>query len=166
MIVNRAQLADIMGVSAAAVGQWTDDGMPVLGRGGSGVESSYDSAQCINWRVERAAAAAPGAADRARLVRVQADRAELELRVRLGELLPLGELRRAVAAIVRASAEGFLNLAPQLAGTLAGLDCASIQTALDAEIRTRLNALADALEQLVATYEKPGAASDEKAGLA
>lgn len=53
MIVNRAQLAEIFGVNVSTIDAWVRRGMPISKKSGKGTPSEYDSAICIEWRVNK-----------------------------------------------------------------------------------------------------------------
>src|SRR3990172_13341229 len=56
MIVNKHQLADVMGVSERTLSEWQEDGLPIKSVGGRGMENQYETAEVIEWRVQRAVA--------------------------------------------------------------------------------------------------------------
>lgn len=53
MIVNRAQLAEIFGVNVSTIDAWGRRGMPSTKKVGKGTPSEYDSAVCIEWRIDK-----------------------------------------------------------------------------------------------------------------
>lgn len=52
-IVNRVQLAALMGVHPDRVTHYAREGMPVKKAGGRGAESEYDAVACLEWLRER-----------------------------------------------------------------------------------------------------------------
>ncbi|WP_316219078.1 terminase small subunit [Bradyrhizobium sp. SZCCHNR2026] len=53
-IVNRQELADILGYSLPTISSWTEDGMPVKSQGSRGRQFEYDTAECVKWLLARA----------------------------------------------------------------------------------------------------------------
>ena len=49
MIVNRSELASILGVNLSTLDNYVRKGMPVLKNGQRGVPNEFDSADCIYW---------------------------------------------------------------------------------------------------------------------
>lgn len=95
------------------------------------------------------ASADPGVADlaeeKARLTRAQADRAEVELAARKGELIDKDGARRAVVAFTRIYRDAVLNFASRQGPALAaewGIDARVVVAGLDAELRKMLVELA------------------------
>lgn len=97
--VSEAELARVLGVTRPAVTQWRQAGCPYRRRGG---RYEYVVAEVVDWRLDRAKAekrdeAAPDEArERARKLRAEADRAELELARARGELVPVAEFTDAL----------------------------------------------------------------------
>ena len=48
-LVNRLQLAELIGVHPDTVTDYTRGGMPTVTRGGAGKESAYDAVDCLSW---------------------------------------------------------------------------------------------------------------------
>lgn len=81
-----------------------------------------------------------------RLTIAQAERAELELAARRGELVPAPEARKAVRAFATVAREAWLNAAARHGADLAaeiGADPRDVIPALDAMIRLVMNQIAD-----------------------
>ena len=53
-VVNKADLANIFGVSLPTVDQWVRAGCPVEKRGGLGKEWQFACGDVLRWRCERA----------------------------------------------------------------------------------------------------------------
>lgn len=56
MKVNKKQLAEIFDRDVRTITTWQSQGVPVISRGGKGVEVVFDSAKVIEWYAERDAA--------------------------------------------------------------------------------------------------------------
>lgn len=90
MVVNRSQMADVLGVDVRSIKNFVDDGMPKMARG------KYDLGACVKWFVEHErekARAGKGLNDldlaRQRKTIAEARKAELELETLEGNVIPL-----------------------------------------------------------------------------
>lgn len=107
-LLTRQELAAVMGVEPGTVTRWERDGMPVAKRAPRGQPSMFDPAAVQQWRDDIAAVkmlAQSGLsleAERARLTRAQAERAERDNLIRAGKLLPFDEVARAGQSYVAA----------------------------------------------------------------
>ena len=90
-VVNKRELAEIMGVSEQSLTDWQRIGMPMLLDADRGHPNSYDTAAVIGWRIERALGASRESA-KERLDRITADLRELELHKRRGEMIAVDEV--------------------------------------------------------------------------
>lgn len=161
MRVNRGVLSEILGVSEAGLTTWADEGMPVR-RDGRGTEWDADPAACVAWMVQRErdriAATGPVSEQRARLLRAQADRADLEFRERAGELVRAEDVRRVTFGIWRTVRDAILacpdRLGPVLASEADPRRCSAL---LADELRTLLRAASDAAGADVAKNDHPDA---------
>jgi phage terminase Nu1 subunit (DNA packaging protein) len=165
--LTQRQLARVLGCAPSSIVAWERDaGLPSLGDRGR--ERWYDAAVAVRWYVDRELARrGSGDPDRQRLLRARADRAELELLVRLGELTRVDEVQAAGRELGREVGAAFLALPAQVAGVLAGLAPEAIQTLLEAEVDKRISALADRLDAQAAEYDRRRAAApDAKADIA
>lgn len=144
MRVNRAVLSEILGVSEAGLTSWADQGMPVR-RDGRGTEWDADPADCVAWMLQRErdriAATGPVSEQRARLLRAQADRAELEARQRAGELVVALDVEREVGGAMRTVRDRVLVVPDRISPILvSATDAASVHAILTAELRLALEA--------------------------
>lgn len=105
MIVNKSGIAAVFGVSTQAITNWQKEGMPVVEvrRGSDG--SKYDTAMCIQWRLERLVGTKVAAANKteytqgggiinkdaedARLTKERADNLELKNAILRREYAPV-----------------------------------------------------------------------------
>ncbi|MEB7100056.1 terminase small subunit, partial [Escherichia coli] len=53
MNVNKKRLAEIFGVDPRTIERWQMQGLPHVSGGGKGMELTFDSAQVIEWYVQR-----------------------------------------------------------------------------------------------------------------
>lgn len=117
--LNRSGLAEHLGVSLPTVDRYVKDGMPVVTRGGRGIEWSFDLADVIRWYAQRQAEAAGGALDdlaeiEKRTSRAKMEQAELALAVAKGEVAPIAEFQRVQSAMMAVIRQNILNV-PQRA---------------------------------------------------
>lgn len=86
LVVNKRQLAEIMGVSQRTVTDWQQKGMPVRHLADRGHDNQYDTAEVIEWRLQQLLAGEKRESQKERLERLQGDRLELELMRNCDEL--------------------------------------------------------------------------------
>ena len=96
-LVNKRQLAEIFGVSQQAIDKWDKEGLPVESRGTRGRENQYSTVRVYNWLLERYKKSNLSELDieRTRLIKAQADKAEMEAAALRSELLPLEVIKMA-----------------------------------------------------------------------
>jgi phage terminase Nu1 subunit (DNA packaging protein) len=144
MIVNKNQLADVMGVSERTLSEWQEDGLPIKSVGGRGLENQYETAEVIEWRVQRAVAGKSVMTPRDRRDLADAQLSELELAresrkvVSIEEVLPLWE------AAVLAARTDLLGLGPRLKALIDaryGIDVE--QEMIDVVVRDALQKLSE-----------------------
>lgn len=93
--VNKRELAEIIGVSERTFSEYQKDGsFPIVSSGGRGSENVYDTANVIQWLIEREVLRRAGEKPKDRLDRVKADKVELDLAERLGQLAPAAVFER------------------------------------------------------------------------
>ncbi len=152
IILNRTALADHMGVSAPTIDRWIKEGMPIVTRGGRGVEWEFSLPDVIRWwgkRKEDAAAGGDHMSDMAEIERRTAlakmQRAELELAKEKGEVAPIREFERAQARMMAAIRTNVMNVTQRAVTQLLGeTDEAVFKSKLTAELRLALEQSADA----------------------
>lgn len=102
-IVNRAQLAEVFGVTTPTVDAWVRAGCPVVERGSKGVAWSFNTADISKWlRDEDRKSAAGNMPDDAEQLELRKQAAitgkhELELAKLRGLVAPIDQIERAVA---------------------------------------------------------------------
>lgn len=134
-ILNRAELAEFMGISLPTVDKWVRDGCPVENRPGrNSTKKQYEfySADVIEWRTQMALADLrqdyQDEADELdqqttdqvyrRKLKLQADIVELELREKRGELVRVEDVTRANIKMVSACRRRLLSIPSKLARQL------------------------------------------------
>lgn len=144
--LNRAGLAEHMGISLPTVDRWVKEGMPVVQRGSRGVEWVFDLSEVIRWWGDRKVEAATGATDdleeiEKRTARAKMEKAELELAKAKGEVAPVREFERAQARIMAAIRQNVMNVTSRAVLQLLG---ETNETAFKQKLRAELTL---ALEQ-------------------
>lgn len=112
-LLDRIQLAALMGVHPDTVTDYARQGMPVLTRGGRGKTSAYDAVDCLEWWRNQQGKNLKEAAQ-TRLYVANAANAELKLQVQRGELWPRAQIIYEGQKYTRAWAAKVRGLARQL----------------------------------------------------
>lgn len=155
MIANRAQLAEVFGVSLPTVDRWVTAGCPVVQRGSRGVEWQFDTSAVAKWRQDRAVQDATGADKqdtdeierRTKLAKMRG--AELELANALKLVAPIEEFERVQAARAAVIRQNVLNVAQRACIQLLGCtDEAEFKKKLRAELTLALDTAANAALEL------------------
>lgn len=133
--VTRAELADLLGVEVRTVTNWlklpADPAPGPVPSRVAGRERTFPVKRCIAWHVEyraaealrRAKGPAVGVdldAERARLTKAQADKAEMERDALRGSLIPIGVHESRVAAICDRLAAALNQMPTKFAGAVVG----------------------------------------------
>lgn len=126
-ITGQEQVADAFGVAPKTIVEWQAQGFPVAERGGPGVPSQYELAECINWLVKRAVDKIQGESPRDRLFRLQADQLEMDLAVKRGQLIPANAVEPKLRAAIVSAREQFLAEPPRLSMLIQGRDRAGAE---------------------------------------
>lgn len=114
MIVNKRQLAEILGVSERTITDWQGHGLPIEAIGGRGLDNQYDTAKVIEWRIQRALAGQKNETGKERLERLQAEDLEMKIDERAGRLVAVADIETMwTSGIVAARAE-LMTLADRL----------------------------------------------------
>ncbi len=101
-VVDRLQLAELLGVHPDTVSHYTRAGMPVVTRGGgSGRRSAYDAVECLAWWRSRQSHDAKEAAQ-TRTYETQARLNELKIATQEGQLLRREDVVHAGQAYTKA----------------------------------------------------------------
>jgi len=99
-LVNKRELALILGVSERSLTEWQRNGLPIALDAGRGASNQYDTANVIAWMIARELAGAAKETNRERLDRLQGDKIEMDLAKARGVLVPIEEVEPAIAQFV------------------------------------------------------------------
>lgn len=153
MLVNKTQLAEILGKSVQTLTTWQKNGMPIFADGSNGQANQYDTAAVIDWLVSREISKlsidSEGRVhdyemERARLTHHQANKTALEEAVLQGSLIPADKVERVQGDMVSAFRAKMLSLPTKAAHSLVALETLSeAQDAIKPFIYEALKELAD-----------------------
>lgn len=118
MIVNKNQLAEIVGVSERTLTDYQQDGMPIAAIGGRGIENQYDTAKVIEWLVQRAVAGKSKLTPQDALYTAKARREELELVREAGKVVAIEDIEPVWTAGILAARADLLGLGARLKALL------------------------------------------------
>lgn len=119
-IISIHGIASLFDVSHQTINTWQAEGFPVALRGGPGVPSEYESADCIAWLVERDLGKVRTESPTDRLARVRADTIEMNNDERRKTLIPADKIEPALKAGVLAAREMWRGEPPRLAREVQG----------------------------------------------
>ncbi|HRQ47782.1 MAG TPA: terminase small subunit [Rhodocyclaceae bacterium] len=114
-------VADVFGVAPKTIVEWQEQGFPVALRGGPGVPSEYETADCIRWLVEREVRKVQGESPNDRLARVKADAIEMDNAERRGLLVRADAVEPRLRAAFVAAREMWIAEPKRLARAVLGL---------------------------------------------
>ena len=120
-IIGQERVADLFGVAPKTIVEWQEAGFPVAQRGGPGVPSEYESADCIAWMVNRELGKVQNESPRDRVFRLQADNLEIDLAEKRGRLIPVDAVEPKWRAACLAAREALLRDRRRLAARLDGV---------------------------------------------
>lgn len=148
--VNRAELAQIMGVSPPTVDAWVRSGCPILEKGSRGVAAAFNTAEVAKWLRDKAREEGSGeaVADESELRRrrllAETEKAELELAKAKGDVAPILEFEKASARMDAIIRQNMQNIPQRVVTQLLGeTDEARFKSVLMAEIRLALESAAE-----------------------
>lgn len=148
-LVNRAELAEILGISLPTVDAWVKDKMPFVRRGGRGVEWQFDTASVIQWREDRAKDTAGGQlndidAIEMETARVKLERERLKYAAEASLVVPLDQLERRLSVVFAEIRAAMRNLPGRTASQLLGeTDERVFKRTLSQEVDRALTALSE-----------------------
>lgn len=150
-VVNKAELAEVLGISLPTVGQWVKEGLPAVSRGGNGRAWEFDLAECVAWVRKRDVARATEVSDTSTMAeaelrhrRAQAAIQEIELAERRRQVVRVEDVSTMVADLVTSIRQRLRSTGGRLAPKLVGVeDGQQIRAAIDEEIDTALRDLAE-----------------------
>lgn len=166
--LNRSDLAAYLGVSLPTIDRMVKEGMPVVQRGGRGIEWVFDSADVTRWQAERRVQQlmgdGPSALDEIERRTAQAKMvtAELEAAKARQEVALIGEFERAQARAMAEIQANVMNVPARAVLQLLGETNETVfKTKLKAELTLALEAAANAALSLDDENEEdPEAAGD------
>lgn len=142
-IKSQDAIANLFGVSRETINTWQQDhGFPVALRGGPGVPSEYDSADCIRWRIQLELERAQAETPTSRLARAKAEAQEMANAEKRGTLVPVALLEPKLKAAAVAARERLLDAVPRVARELP-TELDAREAMLQAEFATFLRWMAD-----------------------
>lgn len=124
-MVNRAELAEILGISLPTVNAWVKQKMPYVRKGGMGADWQFDTAAVIQWRADQAADAAGGALDgideiARQTALVQLEHARLKFARDAALVVPVDQLERRLAIVFAEVRTAMRNIPARTAAMLIG----------------------------------------------
>lgn len=116
-VVNKATLARLLDVTPQTISDWSKDGCPNEGK--TGRERFFDVARVVQWRIAKAADSATGDDSKARKLKAEADRLEMQNAETRGELVSRDDVQREAREEAQRVKQGFMNIPPRIAQQLA-----------------------------------------------
>lgn len=151
MIVNKRELSEIIGVSERTLSEWQKQGLPVASYASNrGQSNEYSTTDIIAWLVNREIAKIQQETPKDRLDRVKADKIELEIKEKTGELAPVAMFERAWHDHILAARTEFLTMPEILATELSAITGADIDPEI---IKTHIDRALEKLSQYGAENE-------------
>jgi phage terminase Nu1 subunit (DNA packaging protein) len=144
--VNKSQLADLLETTLPTVDNWLRKGCPYIAKPENGGRWQLNVAQVVNWLVTRAEGRYDSAdltAERTRLTRAQADKAERELQIMEGTLLQADEVSLQWSWILSNARSAFLSIPTRCAPQLAGMNAIEAEGLLRDRVYEALRHLAE-----------------------
>lgn len=155
-LVNKTELAEIVGVHERTISRWQKNGLPILADGTRGYDNRYDTVEVIDWMVQReienritdhggsAQDFYDYEAERARLTHHQANMAAMDEKTKAGKLIPADVVANAWGGLVSAFRARTLGIPTKVAPKLIGLtSLAQIQALLKEEVYQALSELSN-----------------------
>ena len=141
--IGADRVAQALNLTPRRVQQLVDEGMPRESKG------QYDLGKCMYWYIrflqdalQRRELPDDEKAERLRLTKAKADRAELDLSVARGQLIPIEVFEERLSAMIMAARQQLLALPARIAPRLEGEDRSSIKSDLESELKHALTGLA------------------------
>lgn len=154
-ILNKVQLAEMVGFSERTLTDWQGEGMPIIQTGARGEANRYDSASVIAWMLDRAARKVRAESPRDELYKAQKNLVDLQVAEKKKTLVDAAEVEAAYGRMVIAARARLLQIVYR-AGELEVLTGEQQKRAwLDA-------AILEALQQL-SEYDPDGSDRDPRA---
>lgn len=142
-LVNKRDLAELLGVTERTLTNWQKVGMPIHATGERGEASEYDVPLVIKWLIKRRLAEARVTTPRDRLADLQGQRIAVELARQRGDLAPSAEYRAAWRALVVEARQTLLALPSAIVPELVqAADADAMHALLEVAIEGALHELA------------------------
>lgn len=155
-VVNKGQLAEIIGVSERTITTWQKNGLPIAEDGTRGNQNLYQTEEVIAWMIQRELTQRIEQfggdeeeffnyeKENARLTHHKANLAELEESAKRRELIPIGEVKEVEENIIAGGRAKLLAIPKKLAPRLLGLEnLAQAEAVLSAGVREVAEELAE-----------------------
>lgn len=144
-IVNKRELAKILGKSERALTEWQKEGMPIASSGARGQANRYDTQKVIEWLIKRASdQSSKMDAAKLRLTIAQAEKAELEVKEMHGELIAVDDMKMMWSNVLAAFRAKVLSIPSRLTPQLTHLnDPKKIDKIIKETLFEALNELAE-----------------------
>lgn len=152
-LVNKSQLAEIVGKTQQTLTTWQKNGLPIFAEGRNGQSHQYETADVIQWMINREIGKLTVSddgrvhdyeAERARLTHHQANKTALEESVLKGKLIPAEVVEQVQGDMVSAFRARILSIPTKAAHAVLGLDDMNeAQDTLKQFLYEALNELAD-----------------------
>lgn len=152
MHVNKKRLSELLGISEPTLTQYQREGMPLIAKGSRGKENEYDVAAVIAWfknrlqaeRSQQSSGDLNYEVERTRLTKAQADKQELDLAARRGELVDVSDVRKHWQQMVFAAKAKLLAIPVKAApAVITAQSTAEVFELLTAMIREALDELSE-----------------------
>ena len=146
--MNKAQLAETLGVSIEAINAWIRRGCPYKRRGRNGAAWEFDLQAVLRWRADRQAEKASHTPSRLwvdRLEKAKALQAEVELGIAMGRLVDSKRVEDGAFRLGRRVRDALLSVPDRVAPLLAAeMDVRKIDALLRRELTLALEGLGGA----------------------
>lgn len=147
MLVNKKELADILGKTERTITTLQKNGLPIKNDGKRGTANVYETEEVIDWLIHRELARMVGQhgspedayiyeVEKARLTHHQANIAELDERIKRRELIPVEEVITVEENMIASSRAKLLGLPKKLSPRLLGInDLPQVEAILSGGVR-------------------------------
>lgn len=148
-VVNRVELATVFGISPPTVDDWLRNQMPYLQKGAKGREWQFDTAACIQWRVDFLLAKSKGDDDDednsldAQIKRVELETKRLKYASAAKLIVPVDQLKHALVGVFAVVRAGMRNVPARCVSQIIGSSSEShIRGVLEREVDSALTSVA------------------------
>lgn len=146
MLVNKRELAEILGCSEESLTIWQKQGLPILAKGAGKQGNTYNPAEVIKWMRRKDSGEKPATSideERQRKLRHEADMLEMENEEKRGELMKVQTVERDLIEKLSRFRARVLSIPKKLAPqVVAERELAVVETLLETQLHEALNELA------------------------